>query len=60
MLKVHIELNPSGHKYDQCKKKNLLVEVGKEIESSLDVDKKIVCTTIQKKTNLSSLYHKNK
>lgn len=35
-------------------KKNLLsVEVGKEIESNLDVDEKIVCTTMQNEVNLS-------
>jgi len=32
------------------------MEAGKQIESSSDVDKKLVCTKVQKDVNLSSLH----
>jgi hypothetical protein len=51
-------LNPKNHKKD-AKKKNLLgKDSGNQVERNLDVDENIVCTSVQKEVNLSSLHHK--
>jgi hypothetical protein len=47
-----------NHKKD-AKKKNLLdVDSSKLVESGLDVDENILCTSVHKEVNLSGLHHK--
>jgi hypothetical protein len=54
---LHLEMNSKSCKKDA--KKNLLaMDSSNEVESNSDVDAKIVCTTVQKEVNLSSLHNK--
>jgi len=58
--KMHLELNPKNCK-QESKNNNLLgVDMGKEIESTSDVDEKKIPhnTIVQKEVSLSSLRHK--
>jgi hypothetical protein len=56
--KLHPELNPKIHKKD-VKKNNLIgMNLSNKVEGILDVDEKIVCTSMQKEVNSSSLHHK--
>jgi hypothetical protein len=51
-------LNPKNHKKD-AKKNNLLgTNLGNQVESNLDVDENIFCTSVKKDVNLSILHHK--
>jgi hypothetical protein len=57
MLETTSRAKPKNHKKDK-KKKNLLAnDSSNHIESSLDVDENIICTSVQKEVNLSSLHH---
>jgi hypothetical protein len=53
-------LNPKNHKKDAKKKNLLAMDSSNLVESSSKVDEKILCTTVQKEVNPSSLHHKEK
>jgi hypothetical protein len=56
--KIHLEPNPINRKKDTKKKILLGMDSNNQEESNLDVDEKIVCITMQKEVNMSSLHHK--
>jgi hypothetical protein len=56
--KLHPELNPNNYKKDANKKKLLAMDSSNQVESSLDMDEKIVCTSMQKEVNMSIRHHK--
>jgi hypothetical protein len=51
-------MDPRNYKEEKCKKKNILMEAGKETERNTNASEKIVCTTMQKEVTLSSLQNK--
>jgi len=55
--KLHPELNLKNRKKDAKKKNLLATNSSKQVESSSDVDEKIVYTLVHKEVNLISLYH---
>jgi hypothetical protein len=55
--KLHPELNLKNRKKDAKKKNLLATNSSKQVESSSEVDEKIVCTSVQKEVNLRSLHH---
>ena len=56
--KLYPELNPKNRKKDAKKNNLIATDSSKQVESSSDVDEKIVCTSVQKEVNLSSLHNK--
>jgi hypothetical protein len=50
-------MNPKNHKKDGKKKNLLATYLSNQVESRYDVDDNIVCTSMQKDVNLSSLHH---
>ena len=50
-------MNPKNKKKDGKKKNLLAKDSSNQVESSSDVDDKIVYTFVQKEVNLSSLHH---
>jgi hypothetical protein len=55
--KLHPKLNLKNHKKDAKKKNLLATDLSNHVESSFDVDEKIICTSMQKEVNLSILHH---
>jgi ribosome-binding ATPase YchF (GTP1/OBG family) len=55
--KLHPELNLKNRKKDAKKNNILTMDLRNQVESSFDVDEKIVCTSMQKEVKLSSLHH---
>ena len=52
---MHPELNLKNKKKDNKKKNIMATDLSNQVERSSDVDEKIVCTSVQKEVNLSSL-----
>jgi len=57
---LHPELNPKNKKKDDKKKNLMATNLRNQVESSSDVDEKIVCKSVQKEVNLSSLRQQEK
>jgi hypothetical protein len=55
--KLHLELNLKNCQKDAKKKNLLAMDLSNQVDSSFDVDETIVCTTIHKEVNLSSVHH---
>eukprot|EP00253_Pinus_taeda_P034565 PITA_34565 len=53
--KLHPELNSKNKKKDNKKKNLMAIDSSNQVERSPDVDEKIVCTSVKKEVNLSSL-----
>ena len=53
--KLHLELNPKNKKKDNKKKNLMVIDSRNLVENNLEVDEKIVYTSVQKEVNLSSL-----
>jgi hypothetical protein len=54
--KLHPKLNSKNCKKDVKKKNLLATDLSNHVERSSNVDEKIVCTSVQKEVNLSSLH----
>ena len=52
---MHHELNPKNKKKDKKKKNLLATDSRNQVESNSNVNEMIVCTSVQKEVNLSSL-----
>ena len=52
---MHPEISPKNNNKDNKKKNIMATDSSNQVESSSDVDEKIVCTSVQKEVNLSSL-----
>lgn len=52
---MHPELNPKNKKKENKKKNLTATDSSNQVEKSSDVDEKIVCTSVQKGVNMSSL-----
>jgi len=55
VLKGASELNQKNENKDNKKKNLMATDSRNQVESSLDMDERIVCTSVQKEVNLSSL-----
>ena len=53
--KLHPELNSKNKKKDNKKKNLMATNLSNQVESYLDLDEKIICTSVQEEVNLSSL-----
>ena len=54
--KLYPELNPKNCKKDENNKNMLAMDSSNQVERNLNVEKHILCTTVQMEVNLNSLY----
>jgi hypothetical protein len=58
MIKTTSKDKPKESQEGQKENNLLAIDLRNQVESSLDVDENIVCTSVQKEVKLSILHHK--